>query len=131
MKIKQSNLNINKNKNVNVPINTVEECIYINEKNEVDLSLSKDNILYICNNLDKLDMKDHIEIYKLLRSNGIPSEFFSKTTKGLYFDFSKLSLEIQWKIYNVIVMGVDNIARNKIFDKCIEEHNKHSNFPMA
>ena len=130
MKIKQSNLNINKAKDIIVPLhNSVDYC-YSVEKAETSNRLSKENILFVCNNIEKLDAKDHIEIYILMRSEGIQSEFFSKTNKGVFFDFSKLPNEVQQKIFSIITMTIENNERTKLYDKYNIEHNKVINGPI-
>jgi hypothetical protein len=128
MKIKQSNLNINKDKDVMVPLhNNVDYC-YITSSEE---RLTKENILFICNNIAQLDVQYHIELYILMRSEGISSEFFSKTNKGIFFDFSKLPNVLQWKIYSLISMSIESKERTKIYDIYANEHNKAITAPIS
>lgn len=131
MKIKQSCLNINKNTTETAFIKVADEGYFINDKQDDEKALSKDNVIFLVNNIDKLDMNEHIEIYKLLRMHSISADFFSKTNKGVYFDFSKLSKDLQWKIYNMVYMSIENIARTKIYNICTEEHNKHTSYPIS
>ena len=131
MKIKQSNLNINKDKDIIVPLHNNIDFCYTTEKTADASRLSKDNILFICNNLEKLDIKDHIEIYILMRSEGVQSEFFSKTNKGVFFDFSKLTIDLQMKIHSIISMAIENGTRAKLYDTCTVEHNKAVSAPIV
>lgn len=127
MKIKQSNLNINKDKDVIAPLHNSTNYCYNNETNDL---LSKEQLLFICNNIEKLDPCDHIEIYKLMRMDNTPYEFFSKTNRGVFFDFSKLQSCLQWKVYNLILMSIDNAARTKLYETYTEEHNKIISMPI-
>ena len=114
MKITTSKLKINKQ--ISTPINNIysDDVYYTDEKISKTEPLSFEYIQKLCNNIDSLNKDEHIQLYILMRENGVSADFFSTTNRGVYFDFLKLSCDLQWKIYNMIKMTIENIDRSKL-----------------
>lgn len=109
MKIKPAICKINKTQQTTVAIEGDNTYNDLSTKNE----LTNKNIEQLCSTIETLSQDDQYKIYILMRTNGIDEEYFSKSNKGVYFEFYKLNKDLKQKIFKFVQLTIENNNRNK------------------
>jgi len=79
----------------------------------------------LIDDINQLPREDHLNIYVFLRSNGVESNFFSKSKKATHFDIDLISNRNKWKLYMHVNMLQESNNRSKTISKLTEQHNKN------
>jgi hypothetical protein len=80
-------------------------------------SFDESNIKVICDYLESIPEEEHCNIYVLMRDGGVQPSFFSKSARGVYFDFAKLTPKMQRDIYNYIQLAIQDNSRMRELEK--------------
>lgn len=78
-----------------------------------DTEMTNRDLDLLITEINKLTAADHLNIYILLRKQGIDKSFFSRSKKATHFDIDKLPNELKWRLQMYVKFTQENNARNK------------------
>jgi len=71
--------------------------------------------------ISKLNKIDHIAIYNIIQK--IDKKIYTITEKETMFDLNDVPITQFWKIYEFVILSMENKSRQSDVDKAKQEHN--------
>lgn len=97
------------------------------QKINSDFQMDMDTVHKLIEDINKLDVEDHMKIYIFLRNNDVDRNFFSKNKRATHFDLLKLPNQVKWKLYKHVKMLTDNNQRSQLISSATAEYEAHIN----
>lgn len=114
-KFKPSTVKKNKDIKVDPQVSSLDYDDHrdITLKMHSDAEMTHNELSSLISEINRLSVEDHLNIYILLRKQGIDKAFFSRSKKATHFDIAKLSNELKWRLQMYVKFTQENNSRNK------------------